>query len=138
MKPNRVLYSAYPGLGRTAMWRGFPLIPALIVVGASVLIAVAGGLVFGPGGLLFGLPGVPVLFFFKEICRTDDQALRILGLELLCVLARRNTHCFGGTYTLLPMRYCRQVEDIRAGVGQSSRAQQRFTALQRWVTGGAY
>jgi hypothetical protein len=39
---------------------------------------------------------------------------------------------------LLPMRYGRQIDDIRTSVGKPGRAQQRFTALQRWATHSAY
>ncbi|CAE6846864.1 hypothetical protein R75461_07285 [Paraburkholderia nemoris] len=110
MSEEKTLYSAYAGLGRTAMIWGIPLLAALGVFAASVMAALLGAAVLGPGGLLFAVPGVPVLVFFKEICANDDQALRILGLEVLCFLARANAGLFGRTCTFAPMKYGRTLK----------------------------
>lgn len=112
---DKKTYPAYAGLDRTAAIWGIPLMPLLAIVCTAVILAVVGGAVFGPGGLLFGVPAIPVLLFFKHICETDDQALRILFLEVRCVLDRRNTKCFGNTYTLTPLRYGRQLADAARG-----------------------
>ena len=98
-------YSAYAGLGRVAMYWGVPLIPLLLVVGFFVFVALIAGVFMGPGGLLFGGLSVPILLFLRKTCETDDQALRILWLEVLCVLRRRSWRMFGRTLTLAPIRY---------------------------------
>ena len=98
-------YSAYAGLGRVAMYWGVPLIPLLLVVGFFVFVALIAGVFMGPGGLLFGGLSVPILLFLRKTCETDDQALRILWLEVLCVLRRRSWRMFGHTLTLAPIRY---------------------------------
>ncbi|WP_455289950.1 VirB3 family type IV secretion system protein [Cupriavidus necator] len=134
----RILYSAYAGLGRTATFKGVPLIPGLFVFCASVVAAVVGAAFLGAGGLLFALPGIPVVLFFKHLCATDDQALCMVTLEVLCVLDRRNARCFGNTYTLSPMRYGRHLTDARQGCiahGLSAdRAQLRCMALRGQLT----
>jgi type IV secretion system protein VirB3 len=107
MSEDKTLYSAYAGLGRTAMIWGIPLMPGLGVFVAAVMASLLGAAVLGPGGLLCAVPGAPVLIFFKRICETDDQALRILWLEMQCFLARANAGLFGKTYTLAPMKYGR-------------------------------
>ena len=98
-------YSAYAGLGRVAMYWGVPLIPLLIVAGTFVFLALLAGVFMGPGGLLFGALAVPILLFIRRTCETDDQALRILWLEVLCILRRRSWRMFGRTLTLAPIRY---------------------------------
>jgi len=106
---DKTLYPSYAGLGRTAMIWGVPLIPTLFVFAAAVLSALVGAATLGPGGLLFAVPSFPVFLFFKRICVTDDQALRILLLEAWCVFDRALARCFGNTYTLAPMQYGRQL-----------------------------
>ncbi|KVW77409.1 VirB3 family type IV secretion system protein [Burkholderia ubonensis] len=106
-------YSAYAGLGRVANIKGIPMMPLLVVAVGSVVTAFVGALIFGPGGLLFGALGIPVVLFFREICKTDDQALRIIGLEIVCVLRRRNWLKFGKTLTLAPIRYGRTLAVYR-------------------------
>lgn len=126
---HKTSYSAYAGLGRTAMWKGMPLIPTLIVLCIATLAGLIGAAVFGAGGLAFALPAVPVVLFFKHMCATDDEALRILGLEFRCVIDRRNTRCFGNTYTLSPMRYGRTADDARRAFAAHTPAAQRMRAL---------
>lgn len=106
-------YSAYAGLGRVAMFWGVPLIPLLIVMGVFVFIALLAGVLMGPGGLLFGGLAIPILLFLRKTCETDDQALRILWLEVLCVLRRRSWRMFGRTLTLAPIRYGRHLSTYR-------------------------
>ncbi|WP_346825074.1 VirB3 family type IV secretion system protein (plasmid) [Ralstonia solanacearum] len=98
-------YSAYAGLGRVASWRGIPLMALLIIAGTFAFIALVAGALMGPGGLLLGGLAIPILLFIRRMCETDDQALRILWLEVLCVLRRRSWRMFGRTLTLAPIRY---------------------------------
>lgn len=102
---ERRLFSSYAGLGRVAMVYGIPLMPALIVVSLAVMAGMIGGSLFGPGGFCFAVPAIPVLMFFRKLCATDDQALRVLGFEVMCFLGRSNARLFGGTYTLAPLKY---------------------------------
>jgi len=106
-------YSAYNGLGRVAMIAGIPLMAALGVFCPIVLASVIAAAVWGPGGLLFMTTLIPVLMFFKKMCETDDQALRILGLEVRCMFSRRNARLFGGTFTLTPIKLGRRLAVYR-------------------------
>lgn len=106
-------YSAYAGLGRVAMIWGVPLMPLMIVGCASVFTALSVAIFLGPGGLLFGGLGVPILLFLRQMCETDDQALRILWLELRCVMERRAWWLFGKTLTLAPIHYGRFLKVYR-------------------------
>lgn len=119
MEGERVLYPSYAGLNRTAMIWGIPLVAGLIVFAASLMFSLLGAVFMGPGGFLLGLPGIPVLLFFKHLCVTDDQALRIVWFEVLCVLRRANTANFGRTYTLAPMRYGRSFFLVRQALARS-------------------
>lgn len=109
MDDVKPLYPAYAGLGRVAMFWGVPLMPALGVFVGSVVSALTGAAIFGPGGLLLVVLGIPALVFFRHVCETDDQALRILWFEAQSCLARTNAGLFGGTFTLAPMQYGRSL-----------------------------
>lgn len=107
---EKTLYPSYAGLSRMPMILGIPLMPALVVFVAALVVSMVGGATLGPGGLLFGCAGAPVLLYFKQLCATDDQALRILGLEIRCVMQRRFYAMYGKTLTLSPIRYGRHFE----------------------------
>jgi type IV secretion system protein VirB3 len=81
---DKAKYPGYNGLGRTPGVWGVPYMPALVVLVGSMFVALGSAGIWGPGGLLFYFLGVPVLLFFKHVCETDDQGLRILWLELRC------------------------------------------------------
>ncbi|QRR11800.1 type IV secretion system protein VirB3 (plasmid) [Burkholderia sp. MS455] len=113
MSTEKTLYPSYAGLNRTAMQWGIPLLPGLAVFVVSLFASLIGAAFMGPGGFVLGLPGVPIILYFKHVCTTDDQALRITWFELLCVLRRKHVSLFGKTYTLVPMRYGRTYRQIR-------------------------
>lgn len=105
MTPLRT-YASYNGLARAASIAGIPLLPALAIFGFFMLGGMFCMLVLGPGGLLFLLPAIPVLIFIRTLCETDDQALRIIGLECYWYFKRRRSH-FDRTLTFTPIRYGR-------------------------------
>lgn len=101
-------YPSYNGLSRVAMVWGIPLV-ALIVVGlGSMLIALIAAAFLGAGGVFFGVVGLPVLLYCKQVCETDDQALRIAALEIWSRFLRTNAKRFGNTFTLSPMKFGRR------------------------------
>jgi type IV secretion system protein VirB3 len=102
---DKEVFPSYPGLARVPAVLGVPLMPALVAMVFGLLLSLVGGITLGPGGLLLGAVVVPVLVYFREMCSTDDQALRILWLELLCIMRRRHYVAFGKTLTLAPISY---------------------------------
>ncbi|WP_322058442.1 VirB3 family type IV secretion system protein [Paraburkholderia sp. J63] len=129
MEDDRTLYPSYAGLNRIAMIGGVPMFPALITGCASLIASMTGGFVLGPGGLLIGSAGVPVFLFFRQVCETDDQALRLTWLEFLCWLDRRRVSVFGKTCTLAPMRYGRDL-DVYTRAFAPGRDLERYEALR--------
>lgn len=120
MSDEKNTYPGFNGLGRTATLWGVPYMALLVVVVISMFTGVLVAFFVGPGGLLFVFLGFPVLLWFKSICETDDQGLRIMWLEMRCKLyfamlrlrafvnASRSAPRFGNTATLSPLRYGRQ------------------------------
>lgn len=100
-------YSSYNGLSRVAMYKGVPLMAVVVVAAVSMVIGVASVIFLGIGGAPFFLVGVPILFFIKQLCETDDQALRIAWLEYRCWVTRIFSTKIGETYTLSPMQFGR-------------------------------
>lgn len=80
----------------------------VVITLASLVVGFMGAAFLGIGGILFGVIGLPFLLFIKQICETDDQALRITWLEFRCWLTRKLSPRFGDTYTLSPMQYGRR------------------------------
>lgn len=110
---EKKLYSPYNGLGRVAMVWGIPMMAVLFAaVPVAVLTLIAAAL-FGPGGLLGFSLLIPILGLFKKLCETDEQALRIVALELRCRLSRRMGALFGDTLTLAPVKLGRRIEVFR-------------------------
>ena len=102
------VYSSYNALSRVAMVWGIPLVAVIVVGIVSILVGLISAAFLGAGGVFFGLVGFPVLLYFKQICETDDQALRITALEIWHRITRRNAKFFGNTYTLSPMKFGRR------------------------------
>jgi type IV secretion system protein VirB3 len=123
---ERAKYPGFNGLGRTPSVWGVPYMPALVVFACSIFVGLLCAALVGPGGLLFFFMGFPVLLFFKYICETDDQGLRIMWLELRCrtywwrlrlvtflKTGRAKPFDFGNTATLGPLRYGRHIRVYR-------------------------
>jgi type IV secretion system protein VirB3 len=107
------LYSAFNGLGRVAMVAGVPLMAALCMFVPVVLVTLILAAVYGPGGLLFFSVLVPVFIYVKNLCDTDDQALRILWLEVQCAVRRRYAFLYGKSLTIAPIKYGRRLSVYR-------------------------
>lgn len=110
---ERKLYSAYNGLTRVAMVMGVPFMAALAVCTPVLMVTLVLAAIFGPGGLLFVFVMVPIFIYVKALCETDDQALRILWLEILCRLRRRYAYLFGKSLTITPIKYGRRLSVYR-------------------------
>lgn len=106
-------YSAYNGLARVPMVWGVPLMALLAVAAPIVMLTLALAFMFGPGGLLTILLLAPIIGFLKKICETDDQALRILWLELQCRVQFLLGAKFGKTFTLAPVKLGRRLSVYR-------------------------
>jgi type IV secretion system protein VirB3 len=83
--------------------------PALMSTTACIMVGMLLQAFFGGAGLLFILLAIPLILFIKKICANDDKAIDILKLEMSCFLNRANSACFGGTYTLAPIKYGRNI-----------------------------
>lgn len=141
MSDQKARYPGFNGLGRTASIWGVPYMAMLVVVVCSMLIAMVAGFFLGPGGLAFVFLGGPVLLYFKKVCETDDQGLRIMWLEMRCriyflmqklrasINAKRAAPRFGNTLTLAPLRYGRQRKVYRDFLNPLSRGMQRLREI---------
>jgi type IV secretion system protein VirB3 len=141
MSDEKTRYPGFNGLGRTAAIWGVPYMAMLVVVVVSMFIGVLVSFFVGPGGLLFVFLGFPVLLYFKNVCETDDQGLRIMWLEFRCrfyfwrlrvrarVNAGRSTPRFGNTATLAPLRYGRQRRVYRDFLKPLSKGERRLREL---------
>ncbi|MEM5386701.1 VirB3 family type IV secretion system protein [Paraburkholderia phymatum] len=142
MLDEKARYPGFNGLGRTATIWGVPYMAMLVVVVSSMFAGVLTALIVGPGGLLFVFLGVPVLMYFKHICETDDQGLRIMWLEMRCRFyfrmlkvraftnANRFAPRFGNTATLAPLRYGRQRRVYRNFIEPVSGGMRRLRELE--------
>ena len=111
--PVRKKYSSLNGLGRTAMLAGIHLIPAICVVVGFVFISFLLQIFFGAIAFLSIIFVFPIVLFLRQVTASDDRALRILGLELLCIFKRRNYKLFGNTLTFLASEYGANVKAIK-------------------------
>jgi type IV secretion system protein VirB3 len=92
------------------MIAGVPLLPAIFIFAFFVLGSLVLAALFGIAGLLFFLPAIPIFLFMRSMCETDDQALRIIGLELFWFMHRLRSHV-PKTLTFTPIKYGR-VTDV--------------------------
>jgi type IV secretion system protein VirB3 len=108
-----------------------------------MFVGVSAGAFLGPGGLAFAFLGAPVLLYFKKVCETDDQGLRIMWLEVRCrfyfrmqklrafINAKRAAPRFGNTLTLAPLRYGRQRRAYRDFLKPLPRGMRRLRELDQ-------
>ena len=104
-------YSSYEGLSRVAMLAGVPIIPGFIIL--VVFMATAMFLMPVYGLKAFGsfLLALPCIFFLRMFTKRDDQALRLLGLEIYWWFIRRKSNLFGDTLTITATKFGRDRDD---------------------------
>jgi type IV secretion system protein VirB3 len=100
MMSKPVVYSSYGALARPAMFFGVPVSAFGIVFIASTILTLLGFLLFGGKGLLILLLPVPILLLFRTLCANDDQALSVIGFEIMCFFRKRNGKFFNKTFTI--------------------------------------
>jgi len=106
-------FTTFNALSRSAMVAGIPLIPLVLLLAGTVVITML-LLTFLKGkALLFLIVPLPVIFFMKTVSRNDDQALQVIGYELLCWYYRRNAAMFNGTTTFLATQFGRNIHDYQ-------------------------
>jgi len=122
-------YPTFNALGRAAMVLGIPVIPLALVMGGSLALTMLLLSVLKGKALLFMLIPIPVVIFMKTVSSNDDQALKIIGYELMCWFYRRNAAIFNGTTTILATHFGRNLNDYQRFVEQHTEK----TDLQRYV-----
>ena len=105
-------YSSYEGLSRVAMLAGVPIIPGFIilVVFMATAMFLYACLRFERLSGIF-LLALPCIFFLRMLTKRDDQALRILGLEIYWWFVRRKSNLFGDTLTITATKFGRDRDD---------------------------
>lgn len=109
-----VEYVSYNGLGRNPMIFGVPYIAG----GAIFSISLIGGMLLAnfihPYFWLLSLISIPLIFFIKVICETDDKAVDILLLEIKWSILRLvNYQPYKGLMTITPVTYGRRFIDVK-------------------------
>lgn len=122
-------YPTFNALGRAAMILGIPVIPLALVMGGSLALTMLMLSVLKGKALLFMLIPIPVVIFMKTVSSKDDQALKIIGYELMCWFYRRNASFFNGTTTILATHFGRNLNDYQRFVEQHTEK----TNLRRYV-----
>ena len=127
-------YLTYAGVNRSALILGVPMIPMVVM------------LIFVFSAAMFAMPllqnkawaivllALPCLWFLREVTAKDDQALRILGLELYWWFQRRNMKQHGNTFAIYATQYGRERNDyirfITADEDKAARAATLFAPCQ--------
>ncbi|WP_278976653.1 VirB3 family type IV secretion system protein [Oligella urethralis] len=98
MKP---IYPSYGALARPAMMMGIPVTAFAIVFLSATMLTLISFVLFGAKALFLLFLCAPVLLLFRTLCATDDQALNVIGFELLCFFKKRNAKYFNNTFTIV-------------------------------------
>ena len=81
-------YISYNGLGRNPCIWGIPYMVGLAILCVSLMSAMVLGMTVGPAGWALALIGLPIAWFVKSICETDDKAVDIVLIEAKWVLIK--------------------------------------------------
>ncbi|WP_130305324.1 VirB3 family type IV secretion system protein [Advenella incenata] len=106
-------FPTFNALGRSALVLGIPLMPLVLLVGLSLVVTMALLIFIHGKALLFLLIPLPVIVFMKTVSRNDDQALKVIGYELMSWFYRRNAAFFNGTTTILATQFGRNLHDYQ-------------------------
>lgn len=111
----------FNALDREAMVFGIPLI-ALAISGLVTVMAIMATLPFLQGkALLLILLPIPFLFFLRTISANDDQAFKIISLEMKWLFRKRNIKLFNGTLTIISTKFGRNLNDYERFFEQCSK-----------------
>ncbi|WP_434779324.1 VirB3 family type IV secretion system protein [Neisseria sp. Ec49-e6-T10] len=111
----------FNALSREAMVWGIPLI-ALAISGFVTVMAVMAALPFLQGkAMLFLLLPIPFLLFLKTISANDDQAFKIILLEVKWFFRKKNIALFNGTLTIISTKFGRNLNDYERFFEQCSK-----------------
>ena len=103
----------FNALDREAMVWGIPLI-ALAISGFITVMAFMATLPFLKGkALLLLLLPIPFLLFLKTISANDNQAFKIILLEMKWFFRKKNIKLFNGTTTILSTKFGRDLNDYQ-------------------------
>ena len=105
MNENHRNFSSYNGLDRVPQFLGLPMSAFLILFCVTALLVVLGIKLFSIVGILFAALGFPIFLFLKTITASDDQAIRILGLEVKFISKGHLYKEFGDTLTFQSTKY---------------------------------
>jgi len=98
----------FRGCTRPAMFLGAPMIPVMLLIGASVLIGMLGLFVsvFVPIAVI---PiAVPIYAWMRTVAKADDQRLNQLILRLRMRVRMRAGRRFWGALTYVPLVFKRR------------------------------
>jgi type IV secretion system protein VirB3 len=113
-------YMSYIGFGRSPKVWGVPYMAGLFIMCISLLPGLFLGVFIHAVGWLFApMVGIPLVLYVKVLCETDDQALRILRLELKWTILKKmggNSDLYGGTLTMAPTSYGRKLSNVQHGI----------------------
>ncbi|RKV73849.1 MAG: hypothetical protein D8H97_26995 [Neisseria sp.] len=127
-------YSTYDGLSRVAMVWGVPLIPGFIIVMVFMSATMFLLPFYELKAVGIFLLAIPCLVFLKILTKRDDQAIRILGLEIYWWFVRRKSNLFGDTLTITATKFGRDRDDyirfIKEETDEAATAARLFSESQ--------
>jgi type IV secretion system protein VirB3 len=100
-------FPTYGGLSRVAMIFGVPIMALVGLLVCSMFLILIATMFIGQVAYFLLIPIFFILVFIKYQSETDDQAMRILGLELLWYFRKTNINIWGRNLTILPIKYGR-------------------------------
>lgn len=98
-------FPSFNALDRVPMFMGVPLLLWLVLLLSALVLFLLGIWLLGGLGMFLPILLFPVALFLKQLCATDDQAMRIFGLEMKFRLQRKFYKEFNNTLTFLPSKY---------------------------------
>lgn len=127
-------YLTYNGMNRAALILGMPMLPLFFILIFFFALVMFSMSVLGNKAWAILLLALPCLWFLREVTAKDDQALRILGLELYWWFQRRNMKQHGNTFAIYATQYGRERNDyirfITADEDKAARAAAIFAPCQ--------